>query len=149
MQTLTGSLGFETETRLAEAIHELEHDGKVERIFLSEKQLGRRRFRATSDAGREYGIVLDAESSDIDGLVLLLEQDRAIILRAGEPETLQLEGVTIAGALQLGWHAGHLHWRVRFTEGRLTVLLDGDEDEYLSRIQSQLDDGSIRVVGAV
>ncbi len=34
----------------------------------------------------------------------------------------------------LGWHAGHLHWSVRFDAGALIVPLDAPAESYLARL---------------
>ncbi|WP_341358681.1 hypothetical protein V5H98_13015 [Georgenia sp. M64] len=145
METITGSVGREFDGALADELHRLEHANRVERIYLPEPLVGRRRFRATSDRGTEFGIVLDQDPNDIDGLVLLLEPDRAVVLHRGAPETLVLRATDVAGGIQLGWHAGHLHWRVRTEGDRLVVLLDAPADEYLTRITTFLDSGQIEV----
>ena len=46
----------------------------------------------------------------------------------------------------LGWHAGHLHWRVRFDGRDLVVLLDGPEAEYRDRIAALIEAGAVSIV---
>ena len=52
--------------------------------------LDRSRLRATSDAGTDYAIVLPRGSTLADGAVLLLEPDRAVVVRAGAPTDADL-----------------------------------------------------------
>lgn len=146
LETIVGTVGREGEPALAEQLHHLDHAGRVERVYLGEPLIGRRRFKATSDQGTEYGIVLDGDPADIDGRVILLEDDRAVVLHRGEPQTLQLRATGTTGAVQLGWHAGHLHWRVRFAGPDVTVLLDAPKEDYLIRLQPYLESGEIVVV---
>ena len=49
-----------------------------------------------------------------------------------------------AAALELGYFAGNLHWRVRFEGERLLVALEGPEEDYLSRLKPFLDVGRAR-----
>jgi urease accessory protein len=146
MKTISGTVGHETDEVIAGRLHRLDHDGLVERVHISEPLVGRRRFRVTGDRGNDYGIVLDGDPSDIDGRVVLLEDDRAVVLYRGEPRTLTLRATDLAGAVQLGWHAGHLHWRVRFEGAEMVVLLDAPESDYLDRIRGFLSSGAIEVV---
>ncbi|MDR5700883.1 urease accessory protein UreE [Agromyces aerolatus] len=148
METISSSVGHESDEALAKELHRLDHDGLVERIYLGETLIGRRRFRATGDRGNEYGIILDVDPAQIEGRVLILEADRAVVLYQGEPDTLTLRATDIAGGVQLGWHAGHLHWRVRFDGEVMVVLLDGEREEYLARIAPFLESGQIAVVNA-
>jgi urease accessory protein len=147
METISGTVGHETDEAIAQRLHRLDHHGLVERVYVSEPLIGRRRFRVTGDRGNEYGIVLDGDPADLDGRVVLLTEDRAVVLHRGEPRTLTLRATDLAGAVQLGWHAGHLHWRVRFEGDQLVVLLDAPESDYLDRIEGFLASGAIEVVG--
>ena len=38
-------------------------------------------------------------------------------------------------ALRLGYHAGNLHWRVKFEENNLLILLEGSLENYMARLQ--------------
>ena len=60
--------------------------------------------------------------------------------------SLNLSAVTIEGALQLGWQAGHLHWKVRTEKHKLVVALEGPVDDYLKRIEALVEAGHVRVV---
>lgn len=146
METITQSIGHETDDELSGELHRLEHAGKVERVYLGETIVGRRRFRVTGDKGNAFGVILDVDPSMIDGRVLILEVDRAVILYQGEPETLTLQATDMEGGIQLGWHAGHLHWRVRFDRDRMVVLLDAPAEDYLARIAPYVASGQIAVV---
>ncbi|WP_417512509.1 hypothetical protein [Microbacterium sp.] len=148
METISSTFGWETDPELADQLHKMEHDGHVERIYLGETLIGRRRFRATSDRGNEYGIILDGDPARIDGRVLILEPDRAVVLHQGEPETLTLRATDIEAGIQLGWHAGHLHWRVRFDGDLVVVLLDGPAEDYLARISPYVTAGQIAIVSS-
>ncbi|MDX2357791.1 hypothetical protein NJE57_12955 [Dietzia sp. PP-33] len=81
-----------------------------------------------------------------NGAVLELTGSRAVVIDAQESERLHLKARDAEGGIQLGWHAGHLHWRVRMSGAYATVLLDGPRDDYLVRIERFLDSGVIEVV---
>ena len=78
-----------------------------------------------------------------DGAVLALDADRALIARVGAERWLRLVPASQAAALELGYHAGNLHWRVRFAEGALLVALDGPADDYLVRLGALVTDGQV------
>ena len=69
-----------------------------------------------------------------DGAVLLVEPDRAIVVRVDEERWLRLQPRAIADAIELGYHAGNLHWRVRFEGEALLVALEAPMDDYLARL---------------
>jgi urease accessory protein len=52
-----------------------------------------------------------------DGAVLLLEPDRAIVVRVNAERWLSLPPRSIANAVEPGYQAGNLHWRARFAAG--------------------------------
>jgi len=52
-----------------------------------------------------------------------------------------------AAALRLGYHAGNLHWRVRFDGADLMVALEGPEARYRDRLAEFEADGTARIEG--
>ena len=81
-----------------------------------------------------------------DGAVLLLEADRAVIVRLGQQHWLRLRARSSAAALELGYQAGNLHWKVRFEAGDLLVAQDGPAAPYLARLAPLLEAGEVEVV---
>ena len=63
-----------------------------------------------------------------------------------ETKWLRIVPVNDAAALELGYFAGNLHWRVRFDEAVLEIALDGPEQNYLDRLANHLDSGRARRV---
>ncbi|GAA2225510.1 hypothetical protein N1031_04515 [Herbiconiux moechotypicola] len=147
METFHAIVGHHSDEAVHDRLHELEHAGRVVTLVVPTKELGRRRFKATGSDGLEYGIALPRDQELRDGSVLLFEADRAVVVEAEEGETLLLRPTGLEGAIQLGWHAGHLHWRVRMEGDTMTVLLDAPREEYEVRIASWLESGAIEVVG--
>ena len=56
---------------------------------------------------------------------------------------LRLRPRDAASALELGYNAGNLHWRVRFDDGDLLVALEGPKEDYLARIEPLLAAGRV------
>lgn len=147
METFRAIVGHHADESIHDRLHALETAGRLVLLVVPAKELGRRRFKATGSDGREYGIALERSVSLRDGSVLALDDERAVVIEADEGATLELRAVTLEGGIQLGWHAGHLHWRVRMTDDRMTVLLDAPRDEVLVRIAPWIEAGAIEVTG--
>lgn len=131
-------LGRASAPEFQERLHSLGHDGAVEYIDLAPKDLARRRLRVETDRGTLCGIALSRDQALENGSLLLLEADRAIVVRMAAQAWLGLAPRDDAAALELGYHAGNLHWRVRFDGARLWVALDGPEADYLARLEPLL-----------
>lgn len=139
-------IGQAQEPALQDALHQLGHDGgRIETIVVATADLPRRRFHAETDHGTACFIALPRDVSLADGAVLLLDPARAIILRVGEQSWLTLRPEADA-ALELGYRAGNLHWRVRFAEGCLLVALDGPRETYLARLHDLVEQGKLQVL---
>jgi urease accessory protein len=48
-----------------------------------------------------------------------------------------------AAALELGYHAGNLHWRIRFDHDALLVAIEGPVEQYKNRIAPLLNSGRV------
>ena len=147
LRILDGIVGWVTDQAVADRLHELRHhpdlEHAVEYLHLDVHDLNRKRLRATSDAGTDYAIVLQRDSALADGAVLLLETDRAVVVRAGARRTMALRANDIGAALRLGFLAGHLHWKVDQRDDTVVVHLEGPESDYISRIVELLDSGRV------
>jgi urease accessory protein len=143
MLRLYGIVGYENDPDLHTRLHALEHRDSVELLFVPSDETSRKRFRLTTDRGTDCAVSLDRNEALADGAVLFLDERRAIIARFGEQSLLRLKPANAAAALKLGWHAGNLHWRVRFDGERLVVLLDGAKSGYRARIADLLDEGAV------
>ena len=132
----------ETERR----VHTLAHAGAVETAEIESQDLARRRLRLRGDRGTDIAVSLPRGASLRDGALLYLDAERAVLLRVRPAAWLELVPCDAAGALQLGFLAGHLHWRVEFCGMRLRVALDGPRADYLARIADRLPAGTVRVI---
>jgi urease accessory protein len=147
MLMLNAIVGLATDDELAERLHDLGHAGAVETIRLERQDMQRRRLRAETDRGTACAIALPRDVRLEDGAVLLIDEARAIVVRAADERWLRLEPRDTAAALELGYHAGNMHWRVHFEAGVLAIALEGPEQTYLDRLEAFLGDGRARVAG--
>ena len=132
---------------LSELLHDVEHRGRVETLQLSVGDMSRRRVRGITDAGTDCAIALPRDQTLDDGAVILLEPDRAIVVRSEDRRWLRLSPASVEDALSLGYLAGNLHWRVQFVDRDLMVELDGPVDRYLARLRPLIDTARITVEG--
>jgi len=146
MLRLTKVLGSVTDADMSERLHLSRHAGQVETIRLQRSDAQRHRLRTVTDRGTDVAIVLDRHESLSDGAVLYLTEDRAIVVRMAEEAWLSFVPSDAAAALELGYAAGNLHWRVRFSDGALQVACEGPEETYLDRLRPLLSSGRIRKV---
>ena len=146
MLKLTSILGHAGDAALRERLHALRHAGAVETVTLGENDMMRHRLRVRTDAGTDCAIALPRDLALSDGAVLWLEGGRAIVVAAATRRWLRLRPRDEAAALELGYHAGNLHWRVRFEGGELAVALDGPEEACRERLAALLADGRATVV---
>lgn len=145
LRILDGIVGWAGEPVTADRLHELRHQHAVEYVHLQVHDLERKRLRVVSDVGTEYAVVLPRDSALADGAVLLLEPDRAVVVRAGAPQTLTLRAMDRDAALRLGFLAGHLHWKVDQHGDTLIVHLEGPESDYTARIADLAHTGRVQI----
>lgn len=148
MQTYTKIIGSTAQPALAERLHQLEHQGRVDYVTLSGDDIQRRRLRVRTDGGQECGIALERSEHLYDGAVLRLDPDMALVVRTAQTEWLRLHPRHAAAALELGYFAGNMHWQVRFEGSMLYVALKGAVEDYLQRLQPLLSAGAIEVLPA-
>ncbi len=146
MLKLVGIVGNRRDRGLAGALHALEHGGGIETIVLGRHDMRRHRLRTVTDRGTDCAIALPRSLALEDGAVLLLEDDRAIVVRAAVERWLQVRPRDAEAALRLGYFAGNLHWRVDFRREVLAIALEGPEQTVLDRLRHFLDDGRARLV---
>jgi len=151
MLMLTGIVGNVADPALAGRLDELARarDAAVEHITLSPEDVARRRLRVRTDRGTEAAIVLGRSERLDDGAVLLLEADRAVVVRLKAPRWLGLRARDAAAALEVGYTAGNMHWKIRFDAVTLWVRVEGDLAAYHARVAHLLASGrATLVVGA-
>jgi urease accessory protein len=137
-------LGSRLEPELSEQLHRLEHRGAVDIVNVPVADLARHRLLISTSGGEELAIALPRHQKLFDGAVLLLDGERAIVVRAATERWLRLEPRSISDAVELGYHVGNLHWRVRFGGEVLLVALEGRPEDYTARLENLI---SARRVG--
>ena len=147
MLKLQSIIGTATDPHIAERLHDLGHHGKIEYLSLSREDTRRRRMRASTDAGTECAVVLDRAQQLFNGAVLMLTDERAVVVRMRDTEWLTLAPRDTASALELGYFAGNMHWAVRFEGAWLRIALQGPADRYMERLQPFIADGRARQIG--
>src|SRR5947199_177692 len=75
---------------IAHRLHELAHAGRVEYIVLGGEDVRRHRLHVRTDRGTECAVTIGRAEHLADGAVLLLEADRAIVVRLTEARYLAL-----------------------------------------------------------
>jgi urease accessory protein len=143
MITITRILGTASEPRLADRLHHLEHHDRVETLVVGEEDSSRRRFRGKTDKGTDVAIALECSRELVDGAVLLLEDDRAIVVRKAEQRWLRLYPRDADAALEAGYCAGNHHWKVRFEPGALLIATQGSAEHYVDRLGDLVTSGRI------
>ncbi|MBT4888197.1 MAG: urease accessory protein UreE [Rhodospirillales bacterium] len=146
MMTLTDIIGFTTDENISGRLHDLSHSNDVEYIVLERENTLRKRLRVTGDKGTDCAIALSRDQKLEDGCVLHLDDNRAIVLRMAQEHWLSVKPADSAAAVELGYFAGNLHWRVRFDGDIMLIAIEGPIDFYLGRLQPYLDDGRARVL---
>ena len=136
-------VGLTTDTDVAEALHELEHRDAIEYLTLSPADTLRHRLRALTDRGTECAIALPRAQHLTHGAVLLLERERAVVVRMTQSEWLVLEPRDTAAALELGYCAGNMHWKVEFAGNRLRIAVQGPTESYLERVAHLMQPGRV------
>jgi urease accessory protein len=132
-------LGSRLEPGLSEQLHRLEHRGALDVVTIAVADLPRRRLLTTTRGGEELAIALPRDQKLFDGAVLLLDDIRAIVVRAAGERWLRLEPRSIEDAIEVGYHVGNLHWRVRFDGKALLVALEGRPEDYVARLEGLIE----------
>lgn len=138
MLKVEGILGSRLDPALAGRLHDLEHHGGIDLVTIDPGDVARHRLRVTSGRGLDLAIALPRDQQLFDGAVLHIDEERAVVLRVEGQRWLRLQPLQPADAVELGYHAGNLHWKVRFDGGDLLVALQAPAAEYIARLESQM-----------
>jgi urease accessory protein len=143
MITITAIVGTASDPSLAERLHRLEHDDKVEILRVGDEDASRRRLRGTTDKGTDVAVALSPGDRLTDGAVLLIDETRAIVLRRAEQRWLRITPADRDAALEAGYCAGNHHWKVRFEPGALLIATQGPAEHYVDRLSQLVTSGRI------
>ena len=143
MLRIDSIVGHLSDVPIAEILHKLDHQNLIERVTLLPEDLKRHRLKATTDKGYEVAISIPRDIALEDGSVVYLDTKRAIIITASKQKWLIITASTAALALQLGYHAGNLHWKVRFDGIDIHVAVIGSYQPYIDRLSSLFEPGEL------
>ena len=129
MRRVDGVVGnADADPELADAITAHERAGTLERVVLDEAQRKRSRFRTTTEAGTDLGVLVDRPELRPDD-VLVLDDDLAVVVAFERREAFVVElptGTATAAAVELGHRIGNQHWDVAVEDGALYVPREAD-----------------------
>ncbi len=131
MKRIDGVLGnVHADTELDAERERHARNGTLERVVIDADRRQRSRFRTTTDAGTDVGVVLDKPALSI-GDVLVREDDRMIVVAFEPLEALAVElpeptSESLAAAVELGHRVGNQHWDLALEEGVVYVPLEAD-----------------------
>ncbi len=143
MKRISSIFGHVSDARISKLLHELDHQNLVETITLLPEDLKRHRLKVKTDKDHEVAISIPRDIALEDGSVLCLETDRAIIICASKQKWLVITASTAALAIQLGYHAGNLHWKVRFQGAELHVVVVSCYKDYTDRLHDLFKPGDL------
>jgi urease accessory protein len=143
MMRIDSIVGHSSDGRISEILHNLDHQNLVERVILLPEDLKRHRLKAKTDKGCELAISIPRDIKLEDGSVVYLDTKRAIVISASKQKWLIITANTAALALQLGYHAGNLHWKVRFQGIDIHVAVVGSYQPYIDRLSSLFEPGEL------
>ena len=106
----------------------------VDTITLSYDQRHRRRIALASDNGIDFLLDLAETTLLKTGDVLMLEDGRAIDVRAATEPLLEVRGKDAAHLLKLAWHLGNRHLDAQIDEDRILIRRDHVIADMLRRL---------------
>ncbi|AHF99248.1 urease accessory protein UreE [Halostagnicola larsenii XH-48] len=131
MKRIDGVLGnVHVDEDLERARERHADEGTLERVVIEADRRQRSRFRTTTDAGTDVGVVLEKPALSI-GDVLARDEDRMIVVAFEPLEALAVDlpeptGETLEAALELGHRVGNQHWDLAIDDGVAYVPLEAD-----------------------
>ena len=131
MRRIDGVIGnVHADEDLALAREHHASEDTLERVVISADRRQRSRFRTTTDAGTDVGVVLEKPALSI-GDVLVRDADRMIVVAFEPLEALAVglpepTGEALEAALELGHRVGNQHWDLAIDDGIAYVPLEAD-----------------------
>jgi len=121
-------------------LHESAATGKkIDYLEISPEDAKRRRFRSKTSSGIALNISISRDAELLENSVLHETDDLVILVRIKSPSRLVLQPHTTFAGLQLGFLAGHLHWKAAIGEQAIRVEMGTDLAEYQDRLDDYLD----------
>jgi len=137
-------LGSRLDPEFSDKLHDLAHRDAIDTVVIAVADLARRRLLAKTSRGAEIAIALPRDERLFDGAVIFLSDEQAVIVKAAGERWLRCEPASLADAIELGYHAGNLHWRVKFEGNGLLVALEGRPEDYIARIEPMVSSARVK-----
>lgn len=147
MLMLEAIVGLATDRAISTKLHLLDHEGRVEVIVLDIDEIARRRLTVKTDRGTPCRISLPRSQRLIDGAVLLMDDKRAIVVKAEPERWLVFQATNVAAGLELGYCAGNMHLSARFDGDQLYVVSELGSQHVLDRLHHVLHRGDVVFLG--
>jgi urease accessory protein len=130
MKRVDGVVGnVDRDPALADAVAEHEAAGTLETIVLDDTERRRSRLRVTTDSGTDLGVLVD-QPELAAGDVLVLDDDRAVVVAFEEREAFVVEfpaaEAAVATGVELGHRIGNQHWDIAVEGERIYLPVDAD-----------------------
>jgi len=130
MKRVDGVVGnVDRDPGLADAVAEHEDAGTLETVVLDDTERRRSRLRVATDAGTDLGVLVDRPELAA-GDVLVLDDDRAVVVAFEEREAFVVEfpatEAAIETAIELGHRIGNQHWDVAVEGDTVSVPVEAD-----------------------
>lgn len=129
---------------LADAIAAHRRVGTLETVVLDDTQRKRSRFRTTTEAGTDLGVLVDRPELRPDD-VLVLDNDFAVVVAFERREAfvIDLPSETATGvAIDLGHRIGNQHWDIAVEDDTLYVPMEADRSIIEETLGPYLPDGA-------
>ena len=113
---------------LADAIAAHRRAGTLETVVLDDTQRKRSRFRTTTEAGTDLGVLVDRPELRPDD-VLVLDDELAVVVAFERREAFVIDlpsQTATAAAIELGHRIGNQHWDIALEDGTLYVPREAD-----------------------
>ena len=130
MKRVDGVVGnADRDPALADAVAEHEEAGTLESVVLDDTERRRSRLRVTTDSGTDLGVLVDQPELTA-GDVLVLDDDRAVVVAFEEREAFVVEfpaaEAAVSTAVELGHRIGNQHWDVAVEGDTVYVPVEAD-----------------------
>jgi Urease accessory protein UreE len=130
MKRVDGVVGnVDDDPELAEAVDAHEADGTLETVVLDDTERKRSRLRVTTDAGTDLGVLVDQPELTA-GDVLVLDDERAVVVAFEQREAFVIEfpaaETAVETGIELGHRIGNQHWDIAVDGATIYVPVDAD-----------------------
>ncbi|TQQ80134.1 urease accessory protein UreE [Halonotius roseus] len=130
MKRVDGVVGnVESDPDLAAEIDAHEQADTLETVVLDDTERKRSRLRVTTDAGTDLGVLVD-QPELVAGDVLLLDEERAVVVAFEEREAFVIEfsaaEAAVSTGVELGHRIGNQHWDIAVDGATIYIPVEAD-----------------------